>query len=118
MFFIKKARLPKVLFRLREPSKKLGHVVRISLVQFSASELHDVSSHDRLKVEKVKKILMQKKVPKMKNPFLIICLPRVSGRFLWVRNPINTISQGLKFAKNVFFGKIEICQESRAGEAI
>ena len=32
----------------------MGHVVRISLVQFSASELHEVSSYDRLKVEKVK----------------------------------------------------------------
>ena len=54
IFFSKKTRFPKVLFRLREPSKKFGHVVRISLVQFSASELHEVSSYDRLKVEKVK----------------------------------------------------------------
>ena len=44
----------KVVFRPRDPSKKLGHVVRISLVQFSASELHEVSSYDRLKIEKVK----------------------------------------------------------------
>ena len=53
MFFYKKTRFPKVLFRLRDPSKKLGHVVRISLVQFSASELHEVSSYGHLKVEQV-----------------------------------------------------------------
>ena len=49
-----KTYFPKVVFRPRDPSKKLGHVVRISLVQFSASELHEVSSYDRLKIEKVK----------------------------------------------------------------
>mgnify|MGYP003320377596 CR=1 FL=1 len=43
-----------VRFRPRDPSKKFKHDVRISLVQFSASELHEVSSYDRLKVEKVK----------------------------------------------------------------
>ena len=32
----------------------MGHVVRIILVQFSASELHEVSSYDRVKVQKVK----------------------------------------------------------------
>ena len=53
-FYLTKTSFPKILFRLREPSKKLGHVVRIILVQFSASELHEVSSYDRLKVEKVK----------------------------------------------------------------
>ena len=52
--FLLKTCFPKVLFRFLEPSKKLGHVVRISLVQFSASELHEVSSYDRLKIQKVK----------------------------------------------------------------
>ena len=44
----------KVRFRPQDPSKKFKHDVRISLVQFSASELHEVSSYDHLKVEKVK----------------------------------------------------------------
>ena len=43
-----------------------------------------------------------------------ICLymtPRVSGRFLWVRNPIHTISQSLKFEKTYGFEKSKFARK-------
>ena len=49
-----KALFKKVRFRPRDPSKKFKHDVRISLVQFSASELHEVSSYGRSRVQKAK----------------------------------------------------------------
>ena len=55
---------------------------------------------------------MQNKSKNLKFSFFYIWPPRVSGRFLWVRNPINMISQSFKFEKNIFSGKIEICQEA------
>ena len=49
-----KTRFSKVLFMPRDPAKNFRHDVRISLVQFSASELHEVSRYGHLKVEEVK----------------------------------------------------------------
>ena len=40
--------------QVRDLFREFRHVVRINLVQFSASELHEVSSYGHLKVQKVK----------------------------------------------------------------
>ena len=43
-----------IIFRPWDPSRKFKHIVRINLVQSSASELREVSSYDHLKVQNMK----------------------------------------------------------------
>ena len=60
----------------QDPSKKFRDVVRINLVQFSASELHKVSSYDHLKVNKVKiGILKRQHLYKITLPHVKSCYP-------------------------------------------
>ena len=75
----------KVNFRPRDPSKKFKHVTRISLVQFSASELHKVTSYDHLKVNKSEKYDFETPAPirnHVASREIMLALVRLPGGLL------------------------------------
>ena len=86
------------VFQFRVLSKKFSHDVRNSLIQFSASELHEVSSYGHLKIQGLKwkeeaenwiKLLLD---PMLKNDFEKHAFqPNVSPKsYFWYKNKIQT----------------------------